>query len=169
DVWRSGDGGLSWAAVGNVYPEALTFARGAVVGPDGRLYVTQNQPGPSEPTDGLYRTAAPVASAEEGAAAAPPVEAVSLSVWPNPSSGRATVEVVLEAPSAVRLSVYDVLGREVAVLHEGPLGAGEHRMVLDTRALPVGAYLVRAEGGDAVGAERVTVARLTVARLTVAR
>ncbi|MDX1532541.1 MAG: sialidase family protein, partial [Rhodothermales bacterium] len=47
DVWRSGDGGLSWAAVGNVYPEALTFARGAVVGPDGRLYVTQNQPGPS--------------------------------------------------------------------------------------------------------------------------
>ena len=71
-----------------------------------------------------------------------PTEA-SLSVYPNPFAREATVALALPAVSALRLSVYDVLGRRVAVLHDGPLAAGAHRFDLDAQALPAGVYLVR--------------------------
>ena len=50
DVWRSGDGGETWEEMGNIYPEAVTHVDDAVVGPDGRLYVTQKVAGPGIPT-----------------------------------------------------------------------------------------------------------------------
>jgi hypothetical protein len=59
----------------------------------------------------------------------------------------------------VRLAVYDVLGRAVAVLHEGPLAAGTARL-----ALPAGVYIMRAtvsEGG-APGGVRTFTNRLTL-------
>ncbi|MEM8602040.1 MAG: T9SS type A sorting domain-containing protein, partial [Bacteroidota bacterium] len=70
--------------------------------------------------------------------------------YPNPAAGSATVPVVLTERAAVRVAVFDVLGREVAVLADGPLGAGEHAFALDATDLPSGVYLVRigAEGFD---------------------
>ncbi len=41
-------------------------------------------------------------------------------VFPNPTTGRATVRYTLAAAGDVRLEAYDVLGRRVAVLAEGP-------------------------------------------------
>ena len=43
------------------------------------------------------------------------------------------------------VAVYDVLGREVTVLHRGPLGAGEHRLAVRPSLLPAGSYVVRAQ------------------------
>jgi hypothetical protein len=62
---------------------------------------------------------------------------------PNPAAGRAVVPFLLADGGPVRLAVYDVLGREVAVLHDGPMAAGPHHVALDTAALPTGTYLVR--------------------------
>ncbi len=154
DVWHTGDGGETWEAVGNVYPGATTLVDDAVVGPDGRLYVTQDQAGPSLPTDGLYRTVTPVVSGEAG----PPAQAEpTLSAYPNPVRGAATVSLTLAEPLEVRVAVYDVLGREVAMLHAGPLPAGEHALSFESAGLPAGLYLVRAEGGGFSAARRVTV------------
>src|SRR5690606_7117656 len=44
-------------------------------------------------------------------------EASGLAVYPNPARGSATVGLTLAEASEVRVAVYDVLGREVAVLH----------------------------------------------------
>ncbi len=82
-----------------------------------------------------------------------------LSVYPNPSAGTATVALTLVEPSEVRIVVYDVLGRAVAVLHAGPLGVGEHALAFDAAGLPAGVYLVRAEGGGFAASQRVTVVR----------
>jgi hypothetical protein len=85
--------------------------------------------------------------------------ALALTVHPNPSAGAATVTLTLAAPGDVHVEVFDVLGREVAVLHEGSLGAGAHRLRLDTASLPTGVYVVRAVAGG----ERIT-RKLVVAR-----
>ena len=85
-------------------------------------------------------------------------EASSLTVHPNPTAGRATVTLALAKAAEVRAAVYDVLGREVAVLHAGPLAAGSHRLAFDS-ALPTGVYLVRATGYGLRAAQRVTVVR----------
>jgi hypothetical protein len=82
----------------------------------------------------------------------------SLSVSPNPSRGAATVALTLPAPARARVAVFDVLGRQVAVLQEGPLGAGLHALALPV--LPIGAYVVRAAiAGAAPAAARFVVAR----------
>jgi hypothetical protein len=83
-----------------------------------------------------------------------------LSVSPNPVHDAG--DVMLTAPSAVagaRAAVFDVLGREVRVLHEGPLPAGVTRLPLDARGLPSGVYIVRADAPGAAATRVVTIRR----------
>ncbi len=84
---------------------------------------------------------------------------LSLSVAPNPVAHRARVTVGLAQAGPVRASVFDLLGREVAVLADAPLAAGEHALDLDAAALPAGVYLVRVATARGARALRVTVAR----------
>ncbi|HYE97160.1 MAG TPA: T9SS type A sorting domain-containing protein, partial [Rubricoccaceae bacterium] len=78
---------------------------------------------------------------------------------PNPTSAIASLRFDLPAPVSVRAEVFDVLGRRVAVLHDGALAAGTHPLTLDARALPSGVYLVRVQAGEAVAVRAVTVRR----------
>lgn len=63
----------------------------------------------------------------------------------------------------VRLSAYDVLGREVAVLVNGERPAGAHEGRLEAGALAAGVYVVRLVAGGARGSA-ARVQRLTVLR-----
>ncbi len=98
----------------------------------------------------------PVTDAEDGAEVS---TETSLAVFPNPSAGQATVAVGLPARAALRVAVFDVLGRRVALLHDGPVEAGHHRFALDAAALPSGLYLVRLEAGAARILQRLTLVR----------
>jgi hypothetical protein len=99
--------------------------------------------------------------------ASPPVsasadvpEALALyAARPNPSAERTTLTFDLRETSPVRLAVYDVLGREVAVLVDGEREAGRHEAVLDGSRLSAGTYLVRLEAGSHVARQRVTLVR----------
>ena len=79
-----------------------------------------------------------------------------LAPYPNPSGDNVTVPLEVERAADVRVSVVDVLGREVAVLHEGPLPAGAHRLALGER-LPAGLYVVRATGAGHAAMRRIVV------------
>ena len=79
---------------------------------------------------------------------------------PNPFRGATRLAVTLGEAGPVRAAAYDALGREVAVLHDGPLGAGTHALALDGAGLASGSYVVRVAGPGGAGAHRlVTVAR----------
>ena len=79
---------------------------------------------------------------------------------PNPVTGSARLAVALGEAGPVRVAAYDALGREVAVLHDGPLGAGQHAVRFDAAGLAPGAYVVRATTIGGLGAARmVTVTR----------
>ncbi|MDX1532442.1 MAG: FG-GAP-like repeat-containing protein, partial [Rhodothermales bacterium] len=78
---------------------------------------------------------------------------------PNPARGRSRFTLTLAEAQAVTIAVFDGLGRRVAVLHEGPLPAGEHALALDGAGLPAGAYVVRATGETFTAARRVTLLR----------
>ena len=161
-MYRSTDGGATWTDVGPVgdglsqYPPEV---REVVVGPDGRLYAATSLEGRYDPgrEGGVFRTVAPVVVAAE----APPAEApgVGLSVRPNPTGGRAAVVLRLAEEGAVRVSVVDALGREVAVLLDGPARAGEQRLEVDTASWPPGIYIVRATAEKQSASARLVVAR----------
>lgn len=65
--------------------------------------------------------------------------------YPNPFNGRTSIEFSLEVPGAARLSVTDMLGREVSVIHDGSLPAGSHTFDFSASGLPSGIYLYRLE------------------------
>lgn len=83
----------------------------------------------------------------------------TLAVGPNPVRGAGAVTFALDGPAEVRLAVYDALGREVAVLADGPFGAGVHRAAFAAGALPAGVYVVRLDRGGVAETARVTVVR----------
>ena len=59
----------------------------------------------------------------------------------------------------MEVSVWDVLGRRVAVLVDGPQSAGRHTAALPTDRLAPGLYHVRLVAGETVHATRLTVVR----------
>ena len=79
--------------------------------------------------------------------------------YPNPVSGRLTVPYALESEGYARVSVFDVLGREVAVVREGPARIGTSEARVDVSALASGLYLVVLEAAGQRAVRRITVAR----------
>ena len=79
--------------------------------------------------------------------------------YPNPASGRLTVPFRPAEAGPVRLAVYDVLGREVALLRSGEQSAEPDAALLDVGALAPGVYLVVLETAGRQETRRFTVAR----------
>lgn len=75
---------------------------------------------------------------------------------PQPFTDATAVAVTADGPA--RVTLIDALGRTVAVLHDGPLGATT-RLAVDGRALAPGVYVVRAETAGGSAALRVVRAR----------
>ncbi|MEO0556572.1 MAG: T9SS type A sorting domain-containing protein [Bacteroidota bacterium] len=85
-----------------------------------------------------------------------PARLASLSVYPNPGT-RATVELAVEAPASVSLTLYDALGRQLEVLFEGEVvDAVQTQLPV---GLAPGVYVVRASSEGLAESVRVTVLR----------
>jgi hypothetical protein len=81
---------------------------------------------------------------------------------PNPVRSRATIQVAVREAQHIRADVYDMLGRRIAVLHDGRLPAGQmHSLSIDTDAMRLtsGAYLIRITGDTFAETQRFTVVR----------
>jgi uncharacterized protein (DUF362 family) len=63
------------------------------------------------------------------------------------------------AYKSVKLTVYDLLGREVAVLANGPMESGSHTARFDGSLLPSGVYLCRLHAGDVQQTIRMVLAK----------
>lgn len=63
--------------------------------------------------------------------------------YPNPFNPQTTITFELSRSSEVRLAVYDMLGREIAVLLDGSLNSGSHNAVFDANGLASGIYYAR--------------------------
>jgi hypothetical protein len=74
---------------------------------------------------------------------------------PNPFNPSTDLALVLAAPAPARLAVYDVAGRLVATLHEGPLPAGRHVFRWEPGSRAGGLYLVRAQVAEGTQTRRV--------------
>ncbi len=79
--------------------------------------------------------------------------------FPNPFTSSTALSFTLPEVGRARLAVYDVLGREVAVLAEAPHAAGEHTVTWRPDDLASGVYLVRLEAGGAAATRRVLLLR----------
>jgi hypothetical protein len=78
------------------------------------------------------------------------------SAYPNPFNPSTVVPFELAAAGQVRLAVYDVTGRQVAVLVNTTMSAGRHSVAWDAAGLPSGVYMVRLTAGGKVMTGKAT-------------
>lgn len=67
----------------------------------------------------------------------------ALQAYPNPFRQNNTIVFNMEQAGHVYLSVFDITGKEVAVLVNGKLQAGSHRANFEPRRLPAGLYTLK--------------------------
>jgi hypothetical protein len=70
--------------------------------------------------------------------------------YPNPFNPSTTIQFSIVNPEFVLLKVYDLLGREVAVLANERMDAGAHEVKFDAAGLAGGVYYYRLQAGDFV-------------------
>ena len=75
--------------------------------------------------------------------------------YPNPFNPSTTIKYELPKNSEVRLSVYDMLGREVSVLVNERSDAGVHEVKFDGSTLATGVYFYRLQAGDFVQSKKL--------------
>jgi hypothetical protein len=83
---------------------------------------------------------------------------------PNPFRGQTTVEFALPKQTRVTVAVYDMMGRKVATLVNGPRRAGTHRVRWNGesdggQSLASGVYLMRLRADGQSQTRRVTIVR----------
>jgi hypothetical protein len=140
---------------GGVCVENAGRPRGIGFSPNGEVaYVGQfSQPSPA--VQKFIRTGS---SAEPGTGTP---ETIALRQnYPNPFRSATQIEFTLSQPGHVALKVYDVLGREVAVLVDETLAADSYTATLRADGLAAGTYLyVLSQDGQRVASNRLQVVR----------
>jgi len=67
--------------------------------------------------------------------------------YPNPFNSRISIQYEVPEWSSVSLTIYDLSGREVAVLHEGNIEAGVHSVTWDASSMAAGMYICSLKDG----------------------
>jgi hypothetical protein len=73
---------------------------------------------------------------------------VKFAVSPNPFNQTTFINFELPEAGWVKLTIYDITGRETASLITGQQSAGQHQVVWDPEGMPSGVYFVRLEAGN---------------------
>ena len=80
--------------------------------------------------------------------------------YPNPFNPSTMIEFTVAKSGLAKLTVYDLLGREVAVLADGEFMPGmQHRVQFDASRLTSGMYFYRLTAGDATAVHSLIVAK----------
>jgi hypothetical protein len=156
------DGALRWERHFDGGEGRPDEGKALAVSPQGDLYVTGYCDLATTATDLIalrYLLAGPtgVAGSLAGTPAPSPLR---ISADPNPFVLGLSFSVEIPQAGPARLAVYDVRGRQVALLHEGGLERGPHRIGWDGRndsgeALGSGVYFLRLESGRSSAVRKV--------------
>ena len=136
--WTSAAGGLSDLRLKDL-----------VLGPGGYLYAISD-------SGALCRTTTALVAVEAPTSVQPEMYSLHQN-YPNPFNPSTVISFHLPVVSPVRLVVFDLLGREMAVLVNERREAGVHEITLDASRLSSGVYFYRLHAGDFVSTKRMVV------------
>jgi len=130
-----------WSATGGAIDSNGVYVAGATTG---EFEVTATDPATG--LSGTARVGNGVPVATEEAEDVPTAFRLDQN-YPNPFNPMTTIPYVLPTPERVRLVVYDLLGRQVAVLVNAMQPTGTHQVQFDASRLPSSVYFYRLTAG----------------------
>ena len=68
--------------------------------------------------------------------------------YPNPFNPSTTIEFAVPVAGRFNVTVYDVIGREVAILMDNEVSAGNYKVTFDASRLASGIYIYRLVGNN---------------------
>ena len=150
-VFVSRDGGGTWESFNVGLPEAVIVTDLAISPMDRSLRVGTHG-------NGMWKRSIDrvVVANEPGST---PTGFALESITPNPVRTDANIAFRLERAEHVRIAVYDLRGREVAVLVDRSLAAGRHTAQFRSGGMASGSYAVRLEVEGKVETLRMTIVR----------
>lgn len=80
--------------------------------------------------------------------------------YPNPFNAETVIRFSVSQPAKITLSIYDNLGREVALLlNNQTIQSGDHTIPFDAKLLPTGVYLYSLRTNDLVATRKMLILR----------
>ena len=95
-----------------------------------------------------HRVEAATQSATPGSATSVVKEYALMQNYPNPFNPTTSITFDVAETGNVEITVFDVMGKEVARLVNGQMGQGRHTISFDAQNLPAGMYLYRMTAGS---------------------
>ncbi|MBM3435693.1 MAG: T9SS type A sorting domain-containing protein, partial [Bacteroidetes bacterium] len=84
---------------------------------------------------------------------------INLNMYPNPASGKVSIEFNLAEGSDMLISVFDLSGKQVYSLVKEGTGSGQQKILLDTRGWNMGSYIVQLVAGNMTGSARLIIVK----------
>ncbi|HBH49872.1 MAG TPA: alpha-amylase [Bacteroidales bacterium] len=156
-VWvgTSATGMSSWA--NTTLKNAFTGASSSVYG-DGRTWVEAPARGYAVYVQSSDYVAYSAPKSAAGVAEIAQQESeLNVSVYPNPVSANAYLNVNLNAAAKVEINMYDAIGRNVANIYAGELAMGNHGFTLADYDLDGGTYIVQIAANNKVFTKQIVI------------
>jgi len=77
------------------------------------------------------------------------------SIFPNPANDHLTIQLSLEKPEPLHITVLNVTGQQMAIIADGQPKTGEYQAEIDISTWPVGVYFCRVQAGSDVASGRI--------------
>jgi outer membrane protein assembly factor BamB len=106
-------------------------------------------------TDGFYFGVEPELTTEKPV----PLEFSLAPNYPNPFNPSTTLTYSISQPTFVSLTIWNVLGQQVATLIDGHRDSGTHRVLFDASANSSGVYFARFQAGSHVQIQKMVLVR----------
>jgi len=137
--------GVHWSSPNRTSGTFLWMAPAAGTGPV-RLYLAGLQGSLSNGADTLITLISNETTTGLNETGEKPCQFAVFANYPNPFNSRTSIEFQLEKSASLRLEIFDITGRKVAVLFDGTVGSGKHVFVWDASDRPSGIYFYRISG-----------------------
>jgi hypothetical protein len=82
---------------------------------------------------------------------------LSVSIYPNPAKGHATISFATMQPGITNIAIYNLAGIKVKEILNGKLTKGRHEIMLATGDIPDGIYLIRVVSPENIYTEKLVV------------
>ena len=84
-----------------------------------------------------------------------PNELALSKAYPNPFNPSTSLSIALPVDGFVNISVYNVMGQQVDMIHSGNMTAGTHNLTWNASSMTSGVYFVRAESVSGASTQKV--------------